>query len=80
MSYTQGIWAIRGEGTVGTHGGDNRLRRHILGQPCRESRRNPGGGDRVILTCSRGWGETVGAGGWGFIDAGTETGNSQVGG
>ena len=53
---------MRGEGARGTHGGDKRWRIHSLGKPWRKYHRKLGGGDRMKVTRSRGWGETAGAG------------------
>ena len=71
---------MRGEGAGGTHGGDNRCRRHILGKHWRKCHSKPGVGNRSRGTFSRGQGETSGAGERVFGDSGMETVAAQVGG
>ena len=49
---------MRGAGTVETHCGDKRLRRHILAQPWSKYLGNPGLGNGSRGKCSKGQGET----------------------
>ena len=71
---------MRREGTGGTHGGVTRQKRHSLGQPWRKFCGKLQGGNRMRGTQSRGRGETAGVYERGVVDAGMETGDSQVGG
>ena len=51
---------MMGEGTRGTHSGNKRRWRHILGQPWRKYHSNIGGGDGVRGTYSRVRGGNIG--------------------
>ena len=78
MRYTQGRRAIRGEVAGGTHGGEKRCRRHILGQPWSKYHGKLGGINGVRVKHSRVRGGGSGAGKWVIRYSGMETGNTQV--
>ena len=70
---------MRREGSGGGHGSNKRCQRHSIGKPWRKYCRNVRRRNRVRGTCSRGMGETSGAGKRGFVDSGIDMGDSQVG-
>ena len=71
---------MRGEHTGGMHGGAKMRWRHRTGKTWRKSSGQPGGGDGVGKAYSRGQGEIAREGEQGSGYAGTDMGNTQVGG